>query len=352
MIAARLSAVLRGFGQQSEQQNGTQKLASALGTRKVPLEPALDAGRHEIATSDAGTISYYADTSTKGRPLVLLHGIHAAASAYEMRPLFESFRAERPVYALDLPGFGFSERGARPYKPATYVHAIEHLLRNVATHEGADVIALSLSAEYAARVAIEMPELVRSLVLISPTGFGSPHEVNGLQRRARRGDKNFAQWLSNFAPSQLLYELLVTKPSLRYFLRRSFEGRVDDGVFSYAYATSHQEGAWRAPITFVAGGLFPSGNALNAYARVRIPSLVIFDQDPYSGFGELEEFAAKHANYRTQRISHTRGLPQFDAPQQTAEALRSFFKHADHGGSRRTDGSDNGAAKVRHIGSA
>lgn len=337
MIATRLSSALRGFGREVQNETEARPLAQLLGGKHLPLAPALDADRHEIATSDAGTISYYADTSASGRPLVLLHGIHAAASAYDMRPLFDSYRGQRPVYALDLPGFGFSERAARPYAPDTYVHAIEHLLRNVALSQGADVIALSLSAEYAAKVAVEMPELVHSLVLISPTGFGAPEEKNRLERFGRTGDRRAAQWLSSFAPSRLFYELLVSKPSLRWFLRRSFEGRLDEGMLAYAHATSHQDGAYHAPITFAAGGLFPAGNALETYARVHAPMLVLFDQDAYTGFGALDAFVANHDNVEARRISHTRGLPHFEAPQQTAEALRVFYQATEARGERGPD---------------
>ena len=164
--------------------------------RKVPLRLAIDAARHEVQTADAGTISYYADASKSGRPLLLLHGIHAAASAYEMRPLFECFRGERPVYALDLPGFGFSERGGRPYSPATYVHAIEHLLRNVAMERGVDVVALSLTGEYVAKVAVEMPSRALA-VLLSPTGFATRDEAHPLERWARRHDKRLAARLGH-----------------------------------------------------------------------------------------------------------------------------------------------------------
>jgi len=331
MIAAQLSSALRTLQESPLGRSGAQAWDRVLSTSKgkVPLATAIDAPRHEIATSDAGTISYYADTRAGGRPLVLLHGIHAAASAYEMRPLFESFRGERRVYALDLPGFGFSERSARAYTPATYVHAIEHLLRNVASEEGADVIALSLTGEYAAKVAVEMPELVRSLALISPTGFASPDQASQLERRSRRSGSKLAAKYGGSTASRLLYDLLVTRPSLRYFLRKSFEGRVDDGVFAYAFATSHQPGAYRAPMSFVLGGLFPTGEATSRYAHVRVPSLVLYDRDPHTSFTQLEPFTSEHPNFRAQRIAPTRGLPHFDAPQQTAEALRSFYRQLD-----------------------
>ena len=42
---------------------------------------------------------------TDTRPLLLLHSINASASAYEVKPLFEHYRQQRPVYAPDLPGF-------------------------------------------------------------------------------------------------------------------------------------------------------------------------------------------------------------------------------------------------------
>jgi pimeloyl-ACP methyl ester carboxylesterase len=338
MRAARFSSALRGIDLEALQQRAVRGLDHLLGANSVPLSHAIDAERHEIATADAGTISYYADTRAEGRPLVLLHGIHAAASSYDMRPLFEAFRGQRPVYALDLPGFGYAERSARPYRPETYVHAIEHLLRHLTTSDGVDVIALSLTSEYVAKVALEMPELVRSLALISPTGFSSPQEVKRLQRLARRGDNTRAEWISGSPAGRLLFEALASKPSIRYFLRRSFEGRLDEGMLSYAHTTSHQPGAYRAPMAFVAGALFPAGNPLNTYARVRVPVLVLYDQDPHTGFGELSSFAAEHTNYKPVRVPHTRGLPHFDAPEQTNEALRTFFARDADKSEARADG--------------
>ena len=76
---------------------------------------------------------------------MLIHSINAAASAYELRPLFMEYRGRRPLYAPDLPGFGFSERGDREYSPALYVAAITDLLRSQVREMGpVDLVALSL----------------------------------------------------------------------------------------------------------------------------------------------------------------------------------------------------------------
>ncbi|HKP64452.1 MAG TPA: alpha/beta fold hydrolase [Polyangiales bacterium] len=295
-----------------------------------PLLPAVEAERHVIATADAGAISYYEDASGEGRPLVLLHGIHAAASAFEMRTLFDAFRGERPVYALDLPGFGFSQRGGMRYSATTYVRAIEHLLRHIASEredQRADLVALSLSSEYAAAVAAELPDLVHSLVLISPTGFG----------KSRR--EGTPQWLKAVARAggELFYELLITRPSLRHYLHKSFVGPIDPSLLEYSHATSHQPGAQYAPLAFVSGELFPAGDPQQTYGRVKAPVLVLFDQDPYSDFGGLRGFVSRHDNYETLRVLRTRGLPQIEASERTIHGLRAYWDriHADGAGGQR-----------------
>lgn len=288
-----------------------------------PLQAAIEAERHVIATSDAGAISYYEDTSGDGRPLVLLHGIHAAASAFEMRTLFYEFRGERPVYALDMPGYGFSQRGGMRYTPDVYVHAIEHLLRHIAIESPdgrADIVALSLTSEYAARVAAELPELVHSLVLISPTGF---ERIKPGAERAEPPEiiKSVAR-----AGGELFYDLLVTRPSLQHYLRKSFAGSVDRALLEYAHATSHQPGAQYAPLAFVSGALFPHGDPKQVYANVHAPVLVLYDEDPYSTFGALRPFMLNHPNYRAGRISHTRGLPHIEARDRTMRVIRAYWE--------------------------
>ncbi len=88
-------------------------------SHRLHLPPALSGERRTIG-SKAGQLSYYtAGPQASGEPLLLIHSINAAGSAYEVLPLYEHYCNSRTVYALDLPGFGFSERGDRElYTPA------------------------------------------------------------------------------------------------------------------------------------------------------------------------------------------------------------------------------------------
>lgn len=293
----------------------------------IPAEPALPAESHTIETTD-GKLTYYATAHQRGRPVVLIHGIHAAASAYDVRPLFESIGRERRVVAPDLPGFGLSDRSARSYAPETYVRAIEHVLRDVAAIDGADVVALSLSAEFAAQVAADVPSLVHSLTLISPTGFAAEREMSRLERAARAGKHDHGALMREVLGEQTLYDMLVSQPSLHFFLRRSFAGPVDPELQRYAYKTSHRPGARHAPLDFVSGALFPAGDPVAVYGAVHQPALVMYDRDGFVGFGKLEAFAREHPNFELARIAPSRGLPHFEKPDTALDVLHDFWERA------------------------
>lgn len=291
----------------------------------LPLPPAIDAERKLFISPEAGLLSYYVDNDSPGRPLVLIHSINAAASSYEMRPIFNHFRGTRPVYALDLPGFGFSERSARPYSPRLYAQAILDFLKTQVSG-AVDIVALSLGSEFAALAANEQQELVNTLTLISPSGF-TPRGDLGSSQRARSvgGSETLYNIFAFPLWSQGFYDLLATRPSIHYFLQQSFVGPVDPGVMEYAYLTAHQPGARNAPLHFVSGRLFTPAIRELVYEQLRMPVLVMYDRDPYVRFGNLEITLKSRANWYSTPIAPTLGLPQFERMPDVAAALENFW---------------------------
>lgn len=289
---------------------------------------ALDAAHHEVDVEGIGPIGYYVDAHARGRPIVLLHGVHAAASAFDVKPLFEAFRGERPVYAPDLPGFGTSDRGPKPYTPELYARALERFLIDVVSprEEPVDVVALSLTSEIAARVAIESPSLFHTLTLISPTGMGAdPPHVD--PRRATRVERllEVPLW------SSPLYRALTSRPSVRWFLRQHFHGKVPDDYVAHAVSTARVAGAQHAPWAFVSGSLFTNHPKVALYERLRVPTLVLYDRDPHTDFSQLEPLERANRAIRTHRVVATRGLPHFERRDEVADAIRAIAEEARRG---------------------
>ena len=146
-------------------------------TRQPSLSAPLP-GR-EITLDDArvGRLALYAagpSSTSASTPVLLVHSINAAASAYEVLPIYEHLAATRPTYALDLPGFGRSDRSPRRYVPRLMTDAIHAAIAHVRRLHGGDpvdALAVSLGCEFLARAAVEAPPCFRTLALVSPTGL-------------------------------------------------------------------------------------------------------------------------------------------------------------------------------------
>ena len=297
------------------------------------LPPALDAERTEFYTRAAGRLSYYSDAhgdkSSDGKPLVLIHSVNAAASAFEMKPLFELYREKRPVYALELPGFGFSDRTKRDYTPELYAAALLEFLETQ-VGRAADVVALSLSCEFVARAAFRTPEHFNSLAFVSPTGLNGKREARASDKAGKAGGNDtFYGVASQPLWARAFFDLIATPASIHYFLQGSFVGEVPQNLTDYSYLTSHQPGAEHAPLRFVAGKLFSPNVREHFYERLGVPTLVIYDKDAFVTFERLPELLTTNETVRAVMLKPSRGLPQFEMPERTAEVLGTFWSDPD-----------------------
>lgn len=269
-------------------------------------------------------------TAGEGPPLLLVHSVNAAASAAEMRPIFDAFAATHCVVAPDLPGFGSSRRDDRRYTPRLMTDAVLRVAEAVRRRTGAKdmpAVALSLGCEFLARAATEQPGTFSRLALVSPTGLagaqatsgasgapGTTREVPGLRAALR-----VPLW------SQPLFAGLTRPAVVRYFLERSFGRReIDEPMWAYAVATARMPGARHAPLAFLSGGLF-SRDIGALYAALTQPVWACHgtrgDFVDYRGKSRLEG----RPNWRF-TVYEGGALPHFERPGAFADDLKAFLE--------------------------
>jgi pimeloyl-ACP methyl ester carboxylesterase len=269
-------------------------------------------------------ISCYA--AGQGRPLLLIHTVNAAASAAEIAPLYEHYRATRTVFAIDLPGYGFSDRSDRAYTPRLMTDALHAVNAQIAQRCGAgpvDALAASLSCEFLARAANEQPARWGRLALVSPTGF------NRLPpRRGAAGSTLGQAWLHRLLSrpmwAQALFNGLTRPGVIRYFLERTWGAKsIDEALWAYCVQTTRQPGARFAPLHFLAANLF-SADAFSLYEALHPPV--------WMSHGVRGDFTDYRAQSLLQNKAHWRftefqtgALPYFEVPPQFLAAFDSFL---------------------------
>jgi pimeloyl-ACP methyl ester carboxylesterase len=294
----------------------------------MSLAHPLDAAACDVS-SVAGRLVYYASRAGTSSlpPILLIHSVNAAASAYEVKPLFDLFAASRHVFALELPGFGRSDRSNRAYSVRIMTDAVLAMATKIRQlHDGPiDAIALSLSCEFLARAAYENPDSFRSLGMISPTGF------EGKARDETEGTKGKA-WLRRMLELPLLgkafWSLLTTRPIIRKFLEKTWGSKdIDAGLLEYDAQTTHQPGARHAPYYFVSGYLF-SKDILNIYQEIRQPVWMV-----HGTRGDFVDYHLKkrveHKPNWTIEVMPTGAFPHFEKLELVAASYTRFLLTAD-----------------------
>ncbi len=264
------------------------------------------------------------------QPILLVHSVNAAASAAEVAPLYNHYRQTRPTYAMELPGYGFSNRSDRTYTIRLMTDAVLAVLAHIRKLHGdesttlkVDVVGVSLSCEYVARAACEAPAAVRRIALISPTGFSGSkrfYETPGTSR----GIAWLHRALSNPAWSQGLFNTLTRPGVVRYFLQRTFgRKQIDEALWRYCVQTTRQPGAKHAPLYFLSAYLF-AADINTLYEKLACPVWVSMatrgDFTDYRGRSTVEQ----RANWQFE-LTEGGALPYFEDLAAFAAKLDAFW---------------------------
>lgn len=283
-----------------------------------PEEGALG-GQPRLFDWKHGRIFYKeAGAENPGPPLLFIHGIGAGASTFMWRKNFDALAQDFHVYALDLLGFGFSDKPAHaPYSADLYVRLLADFVSGVV---GAPVrpIANSLGAAYAVRLADEHPMLVEALVLISPTG------ADNLRARPGMTGAAFYGLLQSPVLGTSFYNVMASERSIRDYARKHLfydRRRVTDRLVASYYATSHQPGAQHAIAAFLSGYL--NTDIRTAFARLKQPVTLLWGkQDEANPLDQAAELLALNPRSALEIFDRCRMMPQEEHPERFNALVR------------------------------
>jgi pimeloyl-ACP methyl ester carboxylesterase len=295
--------------------------------RTPPLTSKLPGGEVRYFPTPEGDVFY--KKAGDGPPLLLVHGIGAGCSSYEFKDVFAALAEKYTVYALDLLGFGKSDKPALSYKADTYLDLIDDFCRQVMrVGDGrgeADVIATSLSAAYVIQLAQRDPSLFRRLVLVCPTG------IEELASQPNAGSTAIRGVFKSPVLGTSLYNAIASKSGIRSYLRSRVyadPAKVTDEVVEQFYVAAHQPGGDSVLPSFVSGYL--NLNIADAWKGVvDLPLIVWGRQAVETPIAQAEAFLTANPNAKLEVIEDAGLLPHAEQPAAFLAAVRPFLAAAD-----------------------
>lgn len=229
----------------------------------------------EIGETENKIWTLMLNKESKKTPLVMLHGFASGVGLWCLN--LDNLSAERPVYAIDLLGFG---RSSRPKFSSNALEAENQIVQSIEEWRkqvGLDKFALlghSMGGFLASAYALQYPDRISHLILADPWGFpelpndSDPKNSNSRLRNLPFWVKGIAYLLQPFNPLWILRVSGPLGPRLvqraRPDIFRKFSGVIEDAdsvVASYIYHCNAQnptgESAFHAMMASFGWAKFP-----------------------------------------------------------------------------------------------
>ncbi len=218
-------------------------------------------------------------------------------------------------------GFGLSDKpGTAPYSADLYVELITDFIREVSGYP-VNIVASSLGAAYAIRVADEHPELIKAMVLNAPTG------ADKLNTRPGMAGAAFYGLLQSPVLGTSFYNVMASERGIRDYSRKHLfydHHRVTDRLVANLYATSHQSGAQHAIAAFLSGYLNTDTRA--AFSRLTQPVLLVWGkQDMTTPLENAFALLRTNPAARLEKFDYCRMLPEQEHPEKFNVLVRDSF---------------------------
>jgi pimeloyl-ACP methyl ester carboxylesterase len=255
----------------------------------------------EISTS-------YVRLGSGGIPILLLHGFDS--SVMEWRRLQPLLAEGREIWALDLLGFGFTERAmGLSFSP---VSICDHLYSFWQTMIQRPMVMVGASMGGAAVIdfVLRYPQAVEKLVLIDSAGLQQPPKIGKLM----------------FPPLDRLATSFLSSPKIRQGVSKAaYFDTVWASEDARVCAALHLQcvGWQEALIGFTKSGGY--GNFGDLLSEISQPALILWGrQDQILGVKDADRFQQLLPKSKLVWIENCGHVPHLEQPQVTAELIRGF----------------------------
>lgn len=244
-------------------------------------------------------IQYY-DTG-RGPPLVLVHGVGGDADQWAF--CLEALAVSHRVIAIDLLGFGRSDKPSIDYRIAGYVELLERFLTKLDIGR-ASLLGHSLGGWITASFALAFPERVETLILTDAAGIDEAAAAIPIDLK-----------VSTLANMRTVFHAMFYDPAL-----------VKDGLVELAYSL-HLERGDGATIRSVLETLASPAEKLDAaLARMRVPTLILWgENDAITPLAMAHVFHRRIAGSQLRIIPQCGHLPPLEKAGAFVDAVRAFL---------------------------
>ncbi len=169
-----------------------------------------------------------------GSPLLLIHDLTSGSSSFEFSRIYNELSTTNEVYAMDLLGYGLSDKPNMTYTNYLYVQLIVDFIK-IVIGKKANVVAVGDSCAAAVMACHNDPDVIKNIILINP------QSLSKLNLPPNHNTKLLKFMIDMPILGTFIYNMLTSKDNYRKLFREEYfydnSAVTEDMIAAYAEAS-------------------------------------------------------------------------------------------------------------------
>lgn len=256
-----------------------------------------------------------------GNPILLIHNLTPGSSSYEFHSIIDALADKNEVYAIDLLGYGSSEKCNMTYTNYLYIQLITDFIKDVIGKK-TTLITSGDSSSIAVMTCHNNPEVVNQLLFINPQSMYQSNQIPTRQTK-------LLKWLIDTPViGTLVYNMQTTNKAIR----KQFEDEYffdpnnvsDSDIESYCEAAHKYDHKVKYSISSYLGR-YININISHGVKEINNNITIIHGNsvDDYETI--VENYQYYNNAIESAVISNTKLLPHLEKPEETVKVIRTYL---------------------------
>ena len=237
------------------------------------------------------------------------------------KTIMQTWTGSQPLVALDLPGYGNSDKPELEYSLSFYTGFLNAFLDTL-NAQNVTLCGLSMGGAIALQYALRYPNYIGKLVLVAPWGVSvsAPYSLMG-------------RLLVRLPLNQVAYKTLQNRWLAKNIIAGSLIGnreKITPEILDEVQTAAHSKDAARVFQSFQISELWgepPVGHLIPLLPQIKVPTLFIQgDKDPDVKVGDVKQAAASMPNTRVEIFEHHKHWVQKESPERFVDIVRDFVE--------------------------
>lgn len=256
-----------------------------------------------------------------GSPILLLHDLTPGSSSYEFHKIIDSLSKQHEVYAVDLLGYGLSDKPDITFTNYLYVQLVTDFIKNIIGHK-TDIVATGDAFPIAVMVCHNDNNTVKNLIAINPPSLYQMNQIPSKQTKILK--------LLLEAPiiGTFIYNMHTSKTAFTKMFQEEYfnnpynveEKDVDSYVEAAHTPDYHSKHAYASYI-----GRYLNTNIVHALKEIDNSICLLMGENKDDNKNIAENYIYYNNAIEAAYIPNSKQLPHLEKPEKTLSCLDMYL---------------------------